>query len=122
MKTFLRAAFLSAMLLTAGSVFGAQLSVGIRIGPPPAPRVVRLTPARPGADFTWVDGYWYPSGRHYKWHAGYWTRPPAGGARWVSPHHDGQMFFNGYWETDHGNVDHNHNTDRDRDRDHRQSR
>jgi len=24
----------------------------------------------------------YPVGRHYRWHRGYWTRPPYHGARW----------------------------------------
>ena len=37
---------LAAMLLTAGLGFG-QVSVGIRIGPPPAPRVVRVRPVAP---------------------------------------------------------------------------
>ena len=121
MKSLWKTAFLTAMLLSVGSAFGAQLSIGIRIGPPPAPRVVHVTPARPGADFAWVDGYWYPSGKHYKWHTGYWTRPPSVGARWVAPRHDGQLFFNGYWDTEHGRVEHDHKTDRDRERDHRPS-
>ena len=66
----------------------AQISVGIQIGAPPPPRVVAVVPTRPGPDFVWVDGYWYPVGHHYKWHAGYWTRPPYEGARWVPPRHD----------------------------------
>jgi hypothetical protein len=71
-------------------------------------------PARPGPDFVWVDGYWYPSGGRYKWHAGYWTRPPYEGARWVAPHHDGQQFFDGYWGGDRGRLEHDHRWDRDR--------
>jgi len=116
MKSLMMTAFLMAMLLSAGSVFGAQVSIGIRIGPPPAPRVVRVTPTRPGSDFTWVAGYWYPVGNHYKWHAGYWTRPPYASARWMPPHHDGQMFYNGYWEGDKGRIDHDHKWDRDKKR------
>jgi hypothetical protein len=106
------------MLLAAGSVF-AQVSVGIRIGPPPPPRVVRVRPAAPGPEFIWVDGYWYAVGNRYKWHAGYWTRPAYPGARWVAPHHDGERFFDGYWDGDAGRRDHDHRWDRDRNRDFR---
>src|SRR5580692_3876395 len=114
MKTLLRIGVLAVMLLISGSVVGAQVSVGIRIGPPPRPRVVRVVPVRPGPEFVWVEGYWYPSGRHYKWHDGYWTRPPYEGARWVAPHHDGQQYFEGYWDGDRGHVQHDHRWDRDR--------
>src|SRR5580704_15139463 len=98
-RNFLGTMLLLAVLLPAGaSASQAQVSLGIRIGPPPQPRVVRVVPRSPGADYLWVGGYWYPNGRHYAWHAGYWTRPPYGGARWVEPHHDGTMFYAGYWD------------------------
>jgi hypothetical protein len=106
------------MLLAAGSMF-AQVSVGIRIGPPPPPRVVRVQPPAPGPEFIWVDGYWYAVGSRYKWHPGYWTRPAYPGARWVAPHHDGERFFDGYWDGDGGRRDHDHRWDRDRNRDYR---
>lgn len=112
---------LLAMLLFAGVCsFAADISVGIRIGPPPAPRVVAVRPANPGPGFFWVEGYWYPDGKHYKWHDGYWTRPPYEGAHWVGPHHDGERFYNGYWDGDHGRRDHDHRWDHDRDRDDRE--
>ena len=114
MKTLIRTGLLVVMLLASGSVMDAQVSFGIRIGPPPQPRVVRVLPRQPGPEFVWVDGYWYPSGRHYRWHEGYWTRPPYEGSRWVAPHHDGQQFFEGYWEGNRGNVEHDHRWDRDR--------
>ncbi|MBZ5699800.1 MAG: hypothetical protein LAN18_14770 [Acidobacteriia bacterium] len=113
----MRTTLLAAILLAAGSAFGAQVSIGIRIGPPPPPRVVHVLPARPGPEFVWVEGYWYPVGRHYKWHGGYWTRPLYPGARWVGPHHDGQRFFAGYWEGDRGRIEHDHRWDRDHNRD-----
>jgi hypothetical protein len=97
------------------SLFG-QVSVGIRIGPPPPPRVVHVIPASPGPEFIWTGGYWYPVGNHYKWHEGYWTRPPYAGARWVGPRHDGERFYNGYWEGERGRRDHDHRWDRDHDR------
>jgi hypothetical protein len=92
--------------------------VGILIGPPPPPRVVYVEPP-PGPEFVWVEGYWYPVGRDYDWHDGYWTRPPYEGARWVPGHHDGERFFEGYWEVDRGRIEHDHRWDHDRDRDFR---
>src|SRR5690349_5873675 len=102
MKTLINAAIIAGMLTVGGSLYGAQVSIGINIGPPPRPRVVRVLPARPAAEFIWVEGYWYPVGRRYTWHEGYWTRPPYDGARWVAPRHDGRQFFAGYWEGDRG--------------------
>ena len=61
---------LAAILLTAGLGMG-QVSLGIRIGPPPAPRVVRVRPVAPGPGYFWVDGYWYPAGNRYRWHEGF---------------------------------------------------
>jgi hypothetical protein len=109
---------LAIALLAIGSVL-AQVSIGVRIGPPPPPRVVRVRPPIPGPEYVWVDGYWYAAGNRYKWHDGYWTRPPYGGALWVAPHHDGERFYEGYWEGDRGRREHDHRWDRDRDRDFR---
>lgn len=110
--------FLAVMLFAAGGLL-AQVSLGIRIGPPPAPRIVRVRPPEPGPGYVWVDGYWYAAGNRYRWHDGYWTRPPYEGARWVAPRHDGERFFEGYWEGDRGRRDHDHKWDRDHDRDFR---
>jgi len=111
--------FLGLMLLAGLSICSAQVSVGIRIGPPPPPRVIRVHPPRPGPDYVWIDGYWYAAGNRYRWHDGYWTRPPYVGARWIGPHHDGARFFDGYWEGDRGRREHDHHWDRDHDRDYR---
>ena len=108
------------MFLLAGSFAFGQVSVVIEIGPPPPPRVVRILPPRPGPEFIWVDGYWYPVGRHYKWHAGYWTRAPYGGAHWVGPRHDGGRFYAGYWDGERGRREHDHHWDREHDRDFRE--
>lgn len=117
MKTFIRATFLVAMLLATASTIHAQVSVGIVIEAPPPPRAVLVIPASPGPTFMWVEGYWYPVGKHYKWHEGYWTQPPYEGARWIAPHHDGERFYTGYWEGDRGRVEHDHHSDNDHDRD-----
>ena len=115
------------MVLTAGSLLAADLSIGIRIGAPPLPRVVRVRPVAPGPGYAWVDGYWYPEGKRYKWHEGYWTRAPYEGAVWVGPRYEGGLFYNGYWEGSRGRVEHDHHWDhdhgrrdwdRERDRDH----
>jgi hypothetical protein len=108
---------LTLMLLGAGSMASAQIS--IRIGPPPRPRVVRVQPARPGPDYNWIDGYWYPVGHQYKWHAGYWTRPPYAGATWVAPRHESGQYYNGYWNGNQARIDHSHKTDRSKVRDYR---
>ena len=104
------------MVLSAGSLLAADLSIGIRIGAPPQPRVVAVRPVAPGPGYVWVDGYWYPDGKHYKWHGGYWTREPYEGAVWVGPRYEGGLFYNGYWEGSRGRVEHDHHWDRDRGR------
>jgi len=108
---------LLALMLLAGASGFAQVSVGIRIGPPPPPRVARFRPASPGPGFYWVDGYWYPVGNRYRWHDGYWTRPPYGGSRWIAPRYEGGRFLDGHWDGDNGRRDHDHRWDRNRDRD-----
>jgi hypothetical protein len=110
---------LALMLLAGGCLFG-QVSIGVRIGPPPPPRVYAAPPRAPGPGYVWVEGYWYPVGNRYQWHAGYWTRPPYEGSRWVAPRHDGERFFEGYWEGDRGRFEHDHRWDRDRNRDFRE--
>jgi hypothetical protein len=75
MRNFLRTLTVLGLLLLPASAAHAQISFGIRIGEPPPPRAYRVPP-RPGPDYVWVEGYQYPEGGHYKWHDGYWTRPP----------------------------------------------
>lgn len=115
----MRHKLLTALLLAAGSLVGSQISVGIAIGPPPPPRIVRVRPVSPGLEFVWVDGYWYPVGHHYRWHDGYWTRVPYPEAVWVAPHWGDGRFFDGYWDGRRGRFEHDHRWDRDRDRDFR---
>ena len=117
MRNLIRTTVLAAIMLAGGSAFAGQVSIGVRIGAPPPPRVIRVRPESPGPEFVWVDGYWYPVGRHYRWHEGYWTRPPYEGYRWVAPHHDGSQYFAGYWDGDRGRFDHDHHWDRSRERD-----
>ena len=113
---FISAGFLIALFLLSGTA-RAQVSIGIQIGAPPPPRVVAVLPPSPGPEFVWIEGYWYPQGRHYRWHPGYWTVPPYVGARWVRPHYDEDRYFVGYWDGDRGRFEHDHHWDRDHDRD-----
>jgi len=106
---------LAALILTAGIGFG-QFSVGIHIGQPPRPRVIRIRPVAPGPGYSWIDGYWYPVGHRYTWHQGYWTRPPYENAQWSAPRYEGGMYYQGYWNGSHGEVGHDHHWDRDRQR------
>ena len=116
MTKLLKALAVSAVLLLPASAAHAQISFGIRIGAPPAPRAYRVPP-RPGPDYVWVEGYNYPVGGKYVWHDGYWTRPPYEGAYWVEPYHVGGQYFAGRWEGSRGVVNHDHKWDRGKDRD-----
>jgi len=122
MKLFIKTTLLAAMLMVSTSAFAGQISIGIRIGAPPAPRVLRVVPRSPGSGYVWVEGYWYPTGvrNRYSWHNGYWTRPPYVSSRWVGPRYDGTMYYQGYWDGDNGRQDHDHKSDRNKkDRDYR---
>lgn len=119
MRNLLATSLLAGSLLFGGaSIARAQVSFGIRIGPPPTVRVEHR-PARPGPGYVWVKGYWYPDpdgDGHYLWHSGYWTRPPYQGAYWVPPRRDRGMFYEGYWNGPRGRVDHDHAWDHDQNR------
>src|SRR5215510_6160195 len=137
------------LVLGVGSIAQAQVSVGVVIGrkapppvvvqepapviveedvepepvvieAPPPPRVYRVAP-RPGPEFMWVEGYWYPQGRHYLWRDGYWTRPPYFGAYWVAPYYHRGVYVAGYWGGGRGRHDRDRR-ERERDRDRRESR
>jgi hypothetical protein len=90
--------FMVLMLIGLGSsTANAQISFGIRIGPPPVPRVVRVVPPPAAPGYVWIDGYWYPAGGHYAWRNGYWARRPYASAYWVQPRYVGQRYYSGYW-------------------------
>lgn len=121
MRHLLKTIALATLLLASAATANAQLSVGIHIGEPPAPRAYRVPP-RPGPDYVWVEGYQYPAGAHYKWHDGYWTRPPYEGASWVAPYHAGGQYYVGQWEGSRAPMAHDHKSDRSKDRDNRHGR
>jgi hypothetical protein len=104
-------------LLTAAIIApsSAQISVFIGTAPPPI-RYEERGPI-PGPGFVWMEGYWAPDGRHYKWVRGRWDRPPFEGAYWSHPHYDhykeGWQMHEGHW--DHEDHDNGHGRDHDRD-------
>ena len=120
MRIVLRIFAVSALLVGVSPAASAQVSFGIRIAEPPAPRAYRVPP-QPGPEYVWVEGYQYPQGSHYRWHDGYWTRPPYQGAYWVAPYHAGGQYYGGRWEGGRGNVNHDHRWDRRSQRDERRN-
>ncbi len=72
---------LALLLLSGGALLGqTRFFVGVNIGgyaPPPvvayAPPAVVYAPPCPGPGYAWVNGYWYYSGPHRYWRAGYWA-------------------------------------------------
>ena len=109
---------IATVLLAPAAMANAQVNLGIRIGEPPGPRAYRVSP-RPGPEYVWVEGYQYPDRGRYRWHDGYWTRPPYEGAYWVEPYYVRGQYFAGQWEGRRGNFGHDHRWDRGRQRDER---
>jgi hypothetical protein len=102
MKTKLLAIF----LLAGSSLFaGTRVFFGVGVGPaygyyaapPPPPPVVSYAPAYPGPAYSWVGGYYYPSGPRWAWRAGYWAPRPYVGAYWSAPRYYGHRYYPGYW-------------------------
>jgi hypothetical protein len=121
MRKVLQALSIGASLLAYAPAAHAQISFDIHMGaPPPAPRAYRVPP-QPGPDYEWVEGYWYPVNGRYRWHNGYWTRPPYPDAYWVAPYYQGNQYYTGHWEGRRGDVHHDHGWDQSRQRDERWS-
>ena len=86
------------VLLSLAPRADAQVSVGIMVNaPPPPPRGVMMRGPGPRAGLVWIEGYWYPQGRHYRWRDGYWARAPYPDAYWISPGYGRCRFYDGYW-------------------------
>jgi hypothetical protein len=110
MRNVLKAFVLAALFVVPAATANAQVSFGITIGNPPPPRAYRVPP-RPGPDYVWVEGYQYPQNGKYRWHDGYWTRPPFQGA-----YCRGQ-YYAGRWEDGRRSMTHDHHWDSRKDRD-----
>jgi hypothetical protein len=97
MTKYLKIFAISALLLAPASLANAQVTFGVRIGEPPAPRAYAV-PAYPGVGYEWVEGYWHPVNGRYVWRNGYWARPPYRGAYWAAPYYSGGRYYAGRWE------------------------
>lgn len=94
----MKSKLLALVFLAGSTMFAApRVFVGVNLGYPPPARVVAYVPPSPGYGYTWINGYWYPSGPRWVWRAGYWARPPYARARWVAPRYHGNRFYGGYW-------------------------
>jgi hypothetical protein len=115
MKRFLGAAMLTALIGTDALALG-QITFGIQIGRPPA-RIVEVRPTRPGRNYVWVDGFWYPgfNRRGYAWNRGYWAVPPGAGSYWIAPRYSNNRYYYGYW-SDRRDRDYDYNRNRRNDR------
>ncbi len=119
MRRILQAISISAFVIAFASTSHAQVSFDVHLGtPPPAPRAYRVPP-QPGPDYVWVEGYWYPANGQYRWHNGYWTRPPYANAYWVAPYYQANQDYTGHWEGSRGDIHHDHGWDQNRQRDER---
>jgi hypothetical protein len=94
----MKSKLLALVFLAGSTMFAApRVFVGINLGAPPPARVVAYVPPSPGYGYSWINGYWYPAGPRWAWHAGYWARPPYARARWVAPRYHGNRYYGGYW-------------------------
>ncbi|HXY49365.1 MAG TPA: YXWGXW repeat-containing protein [Terriglobales bacterium] len=89
------------VVLALSAALFAQVSIAIRIGPPPLP--VYVQPACPAEGYIWTPGYWaydYHDGDYY-WVPGTWVMPPEVGFLWTPGYwgwvSDRFVFHEGYW-------------------------
>ena len=121
MRKILQTLAFTMVLFASASAADAQVTFGVQVGQPPAPRAYAV-PRQPASDYMWIEGYWYPQagkGSHYAWHNGYWTRPPYQGAYWVEPYYIRGNYYEGRWENGQHGYGHNHGWDKSKQRDER---
>ena len=85
-----------------------DFSLGINVGPPPAPVVVAPPPpVEPG--YVWTPGYWAWDGYRHVWVEGRYVAPRPGYV-WVPPYWDRRgprhYFVEGRWVPEHGRHGH----------------
>lgn len=100
--SILLAAFLG-LAMFAGAMpapASAQVSIGVRLGPPPPARYEAIPPS-PGRYYRWDAGHWVVRGGRWVWVGGRYVRGYAGG-RWVPGHYrmtpqGYQVWVPGHW-------------------------
>ncbi len=117
-RSLLRSIALAGAACFALGAAPARAQIGVYIGRTPPPMRYESRPPMPGPGYAWVDGYYEPWQGRYRWHPGYWNRPPYEGAYWVHPHYDhypeGWHFHEGYWGREDHDDHHWDHHDRDR--------
>ena len=118
MKKALQTLALSVLLFAPASASSAQVSIGIRIGEPPPPRVYRSpyapAPSLCGSKATGIHRADNTRG----------TTATGRGRRtrartWVEPYHVGGQYYAGRWEGSRAPLLHDHRWDREKRRDER---
>jgi hypothetical protein len=79
MKKILAGLVLASSTLLAGPHIAVGIGLGVPVAPAPlyvAPPVVTtaVVGVAPGPGYFWTPGYFYFSGGHRVWHAGFWAR------------------------------------------------
>lgn len=99
------------------AVPAASAQINIYLGAPPPPIQYQARPPLPGPGYSWVDGFWQPYNRGYRWQPGVWQQPPYPGAYYIHPHYDhykrGWRLHQGYWSREDHNDHHGDNEDGD---------
>jgi hypothetical protein len=105
MRIYIKSAIATLASMTLCAPAHSQVSVYIGITPPPI-RYEAPPPPPPAPEFAWLEGFWVPQGRHYRWVPGHYERVPFAGAYWIHPHYvryaEGWEYHEGYW----GHEDH----------------
>ena len=102
-KTLSSLLFAAILVLPVAGQARTDISVGIQIGPPPAPAVV-VRPPVPQPGYVWAPGYWGWDGYRYVWVEGHWMAPRPG-HYWMAPHWERRgpnwVFIDGRWAANH---------------------
>jgi hypothetical protein len=100
-RLFKRTTLAVAIALLAPLAAWSQISVSVRIAPPPLPLYAQ--PPIPGDGYLWTPGYWAwdPSDGDYNWVPGTWVLPPGEGMLWTPGYwaffDGGYGWHGGYW-------------------------
>jgi hypothetical protein len=86
MKHKIGSCVLAAAALAFVGCGGGKVVVANPSATTPAVVVAPATPASPGSDYVWVQGYYNWDGSRYEWVPGAWVRTPRPSAVWVPAH------------------------------------
>jgi len=106
MKTLFSIAFVAAIFVFATPATAQlHIGVGIRIGPPPAPKEEVVVTRPPHRGWVWIPGNYEWRSRHHKyvWVKGHWIKPPRAHAVWIpgrwEQRNNEWVYFEGRWDS-----------------------